>query len=385
MKPIYLDYNASAPAREAALETLRRVAREAAGNAESPHRFGRGARRELDAAREVVAAAIGARTREIVFTSGGTESDNLAVVGVAKRRSSGHVVTSAIEHPAVLEACRHLEKHGFRVTRVPVDTGGRVAIERVADAIAADTILVSIMWVNNETGVIQPVEEIAALARERGVLSHTDAVQAFGRLDIDVGNVPVDLLSISGHKFGAPTGIGALYIRDGVEMESIVHGGGQERGMRSGSPAVALAAALAAAARAAVGECAAETVRLGRLRDRIERELLARIPGAAVNGAGSARVANTTSIRFPGADGEAVLLALDAAGIAVSSASACAAARRATSHVLTAMGLTPREADDSLRVSLGYRTTDADVDRFIRVLPDEVARIRAVSRPTPAL
>jgi len=383
--PIYLDYNASAPARDAALEAFGCAARDAHGNPGSLHRFGRDAKRALDGARVVIAGCIGAREGEIVFTGGGTESDNLALTGIMARHPRGHIVTSAVEHPAILETCRSLEARGVRVTRVAVDADGRVDPSRVGEAIGDDTVLVSVMWVNNETGVVQPVEEIAAIARARGVTFHTDAVQAFGRVAIDVAGAGVDLLSISGHKFGAPPGVGALFVRRGCDIEAVMHGGGQEHGRRGGTPALPLAAAMAAAAREACDECAAETVRLGALRDRMERSLLERIPGVAINGAGAARVANTSNIRIPGADSEAVLLALDALGIAVSSASACAAARRDTSHVLRAMGRSAREAGNSLRVSLGYRTTASDVDNFLAVLPDTVEGMRASTKPARTL
>ncbi len=382
MKTIYLDHNATSPVREEALESYRRAAVDHFGNASSVHAAGRDARRALDAAREEVAAALGAHAREIVFTGGGTESDNLAIAGLAQRRRSGHIVTSAVEHPAVLATCRALESRGFGLTVVPVDATGRVDPDAVLAAVGPDTILVSIMMVNNETGVVQPIEEIGARIHERGVPLHTDAVQAFGRLPVDVATLPVDLLSISGHKFGAVKGVGVLFVRDGLMIEPILRGGGQENDRRSGTYNVPAAVSLATAATLAGKERDAEMARLAGLRDAMETAVRARIDGATVNGGAGPRVANTSNLRLPGADGEAIVLALDAAGIAVSSASACASAWRATSHVLSAMGLSAREADDSIRVSLGRATTAADVDAFACALPGAVERLRAAAGPT---
>jgi len=378
VEAIYLDYNATAPLRTEALAALQRVATECGANASSAHADGRRAKEALDAARETLAGAIGARPREIIFTSGGTESDNLAVKGVAMARGGGHIVTSAIEHPAVRESCSALERRGFAVTRVAPAPDGRVPADDVARAIRPDTILVSVMWVNNETGVIQPIEEIAAAARERGVLFHTDAVQACGRLPIDLGRTGVDLLSISAHKFGGPKGAGALFVRGGVRIEPLIDGGGQEWNARSGTRDVAGAAAMAEAARLSCGELAAEMPRQAALRDRLEREVLSRVARVSVNGGAAPRVANTSNLRIDGVDGEALLAALDAQGIAASSASACAASHAEPSHVLMAMGLTRRQAEDSMRFSLGRLTTDAHIDALIAALPALVERIRGL-------
>jgi cysteine desulfurase len=375
---IYLDYNATAPPRDEALSVLRRVAADCGANASSAHAAGRRAKDALDAARETLAGTLGARPREIVFTSGGTESDNLAVKGVALARGAGHVVTSAIEHPAVLETCRYLERRGFSASYVAPGADGRVEADAVARAIRADTILVSVMWANNETGVIQPVAEIAAAARARGVPFHTDAVQACGRVPIDVRGAAVDLLSISAHKFGGPKGAGALFVRRGVEVEPLLHGGGQEWNTRSGTRDVAAAAAMAEAARLAHAEMAAEIPRQAALRDRLERDALARISCVSVNGGAAPRVGNTSNLRIEGVDGETLLLALDEHGIAASSASACAASHAEPSHVLMAMGLTRREAEDCMRVSLGRLSGAEDVDALLDVLPGLVERIRAL-------
>ncbi len=386
MSIVYLDHNATTPvraeARAAWLDALG-----ACGNPSSVHGAGREARRRLDGARETIAQCLGASPREIVLTGGGTESDNLAVLGavfgaVASGRcgdvADAHVVTTAVEHPAVLAPGAWLERRGARVTRVAPEPDGRVDADAVIAAIDDDTVLVSIMWVNNETGVVQPVGPVARAARARGALVHTDAVQAFGRIAVDVREADVDLLSISGHKFGAPPGVGALYVRRGTRLEPVLHGGGQEWGLRSGTHDVAGAAALAAAARAVCDAREALAARLAALRDRIEREILERIEGATIHGAAAPRVANTTSVRFAGADGEAVLLGLDAEGIAVSTASACAATRGEPSHVLRAMGLDARAAGESIRISLGHTTTQTDVERLLAVLPDVVRRARGV-------
>ncbi|MCH7548307.1 MAG: cysteine desulfurase [Candidatus Krumholzibacteriota bacterium] len=379
MNEIYMDYNATTPVRDNVLDVFRGALAECYGNASSAHFFGRRAKKVLDEAREVVAAAINARPREIVFTSGGTESDNLALKGVALGTGAGHVITTSIEHPGVLEAGRFLERECFDVTYLPVTADGCVCADDVRDAIRDDTLLVSVMWVNNETGVINPISEIATAACDRGVPFHTDAVQAFARLPIDVSSLPVDFLSISGHKFGAPKGIGVLYVRAKQRLEPVLHGGGQEWNMRSGTQNVPAIAALGEATRQVNAELEAERERVGALRDRLEKGVLESVPDSFVNGFAAPRVANTSNIRFAGADGEALLLALDAEGIAVSSASACAAAHTEPSHVLMAMGLSRRQAEDSMRFSLGHGSTVADVDNFLEVIPGLVARVRSIA------
>ena len=378
MPAVYLDYNATTPVRAEALDATNRVLRDGYGNPSSTHFAGRRARAFLDEARESMAATLGARPSELIFTSGGTESNNLAIKGVAAKHGHGHIVTSAVEHPAVLETCRALSADGFEITCLPVDTNGRVNPEAVREAIRPDTVLVTVMAVNNETGVIQPVEEIGRIARARGVCFHSDAVQAYGRLPIDLRRDTVDMLSISGHKFCGPKGAGVLFVRRGLRLEPLTHGGGQERGHRSGTENLPGIAAMAEAARLACAERESEQQRLLRLRERLEAGILETITGAAINGAGADRVANTANVRFDGADGEAVLIALDELGIAASSASACAARRGAPSHVLAAMGLTRREGDDSVRFSMGRFTTEEDVEYALKVLPATIARIRGL-------
>jgi len=371
-----MDYNATTPVRAEAAEVFARVVRDGFGNPSSAHFAGRRAKTILDESRERIAATLGAAPAEVYFTSGGTEGDNLAIVGVSAKRERGHIVTSAIEHPAVLETCRYLGSRGFDVSYVPVDAGGRVEPGRVRDAIRDDTILITIMWVNNETGVIQPIEEIGEIARNRGVLFHTDAVQAYGRVRVDVSKTPVDMLTISGHKFCAPKGTGAVYVRRGVEIVTTSHGGGQERGARSGTENLPGLAAMSAAAELACAEREAESSRIATLRDRLEAGAVGSIPEATVNGGGSPRVANTSNVHFPSADGEEILIGLDEHRIAVSSASACAAGSDEPSHVLMAMGLSRREAEDSVRFSLGRFSGPEDVDRCLEVLPEVVERIR---------
>lgn len=375
-----MDYNATAPVREEAQRALAEALAAAYGNPSSTHFAGREAKRALDDARVTLAGLCDVEPRHVVFTSGGTESDNLAIKGIAAAAGSGHIVTTTVEHPAVLEPCRYLERNGFDVTVVPVDGGGRVTADDVAAAIRDDTILVTVMWVNNETGVVQPVDEIGAAARARGVPFHSDAVQAFGRVPVNLSQTPVDMISISGHKFGAPKGVGALLLARDIDLEPVSHGGGQERNRRSGTHNAPGASALAVAARLAVDEMDAEAKRLSALRDRLEAGILDRIPDAVINGAGVSRVANTANVRLDGADGEAVLLALDGADIAASSASACAASHDEPSYVLTAMGLTRRQAEDSMRFSLGRLSTDADVDALLDALPPIVERLRALPR-----
>lgn len=373
-----MDYNATAPVRPCAMAAWERVTRESCGNASSAHHFGRRARGCLDDARASLAHILGVDAREVVFTSGGTESDNLAIKGVVAGHDSGHVVTTVIEHPAVLETCRFLEGRGFDVTYLGVDVDGRIDIDEAAAAIRDDTLLMSVMWVNNETGVIQPIDRLAEIARERGVVFHTDAVQAFARIPLDLATVPVDLLSISGHKFGAPKGVGALVVRGGIGLTPLAHGGGQEWNTRSGTHNVAGAVAMAEAASEATENREQEQTRVEGLRDRLERGLLRLIADSHVNGTNTRRVANTSNIRLDGADGEAVLIALDEGGICASSASACAAAYTEPSHVLMAMGLSRRQAEDSMRYSLGVDSTEEDVDKLLETAPAIVERIRGL-------
>ena len=372
-----MDYNATSPLREEAADVYVRTAHDAYGNPSSTHSAGRRSKRVLDDARDTIATAIGATAGEIYFSGGGTEANNIAVLGTAARYGEGHIVTARIEHPAVLAACRSLDPAAFDVTYLDADEKGRIDPEAVRDALRSDTILVSVMWVNNETGVIQPVEFIGEITREKHIKFHTDAVQALGRIPVDVSRVNADIVTFSAHKFSGPKGTGALFVRRGVRVEPTVHGGGQERGLRSGTESVPAIASMAEAARLAAGELESERGRLASLRDRLETGLLDSIPDVSVNGGAAPRVANTLNICFDGADGEAVLIGLDEAGIAASSASACAARSNDPSHVLMAMGLTRRQAKETLRFSLGRLSTGADVDRCLEVLPGIVERVRS--------
>jgi cysteine desulfurase len=360
----YFDHNASTPIAPEVLELLAAVQGEVWGNPSSIHRPGQQARQAVEEARRQVAALFHCDPKEVVFTSGGTEGDNLAIFAAA----GGHVVTTAIEHPAVLAAAK--EQGEF--TLVPVNSDGVVDPVEVRRALRPDTRLISVMHANNETGAIQPLEEIAAIAREAGVLFHSDGVQAAGRIPVDVRRLGVDLYSISGHKFNAPKGVGALFVRDGVRLQPRQFGGRHEGGRRAGTENVAGIAALGAAASLPRPDVQA-------LRDRLEQGILERVPGARVNAAGAARVPNTTNLLLSGLDGEALVIALDLSGFAVSTGAACSSGAVHASHVLTAMGLSNAEARASMRFSLGRGNTAAQVDALIEAVEASVARLRKLA------
>lgn len=388
---IYLDYNATTPMRPEVLEAMTPYFGARFGNANSIHGWGREARRALEEAREVVASAVGARGKEsIVFVSSGTEADNLALKGAAwgARARGRHIVTSAVEHHAVLNTCRRLEEDGFEVTYLPVDGEGALDPEAVRRSLRADTTVISLMHANNETGIISPIAEIGQLARERGIVFHTDAVQTFGRLPIHVESLGVDLLSLSGHKIYGPKGIGALYVRPGTRMVPHMHGGQQERGRRAGTENVAAAVGLARAAEASAASMQIETDRLKTLRDRLEAGILGQIEGARRNGHHDRRLPNTSNISFRGADEESLVLALDLEGVAVSAGAACTSGSLDPSHVLEAMGRRPEIDGGALRFSLGAGTTEAEIECVLDLLPTVVERIRSAAapgRPEPAL
>jgi cysteine desulfurase len=379
LEEIYLDYNATTPVREEVLEIMNRVSRDCYANPSSLHFPGRRAKAVMDEARETIAGALGAGPSEIIFTSGGTESCNLAVAGITLGRPAGHLIASAIEHPAVLETCRFLEKRGYQLTLVPVGSSGLVDPAVVEAAVRQDTCLISIMWANNETGVVQPIGEIAAVARRHGIPFFTDAVQAFGKIPIDLGDGAIDMLSLSGHKIYAPKGVGALYIRRRIRPAALIHGGGQEKNLRSGTENVPGIAALAEASRLAVAEQADEMRRLAALRNALEERILSEIPQTWVNGGGVERIPNTSSLTFSSTESEAVLVGLDEFGIAASSASACSAAHTDPSHVLLAMGLNREQAAATLRFSFGRLSTTAHIDKVLDVLTSVVRRLRALS------
>jgi cysteine desulfurase len=378
----YLDHAATTPVRPEVRAAAEPFLTERFGNPSSMHATGRAARAALEEARERVARALGARRREICFTSGGTEADNLAVLGRWRARDAGHgdaaaVVCSAVEHRAVLEAARAAGREGARVVVVAVTDEGRVEPGAVRAALDEGAAVVSVLWASNEVGTVQPVAEIAAACRAAGAVFHTDAVQAVGRVAVRVDDVACDLLSLSGHKLGAPKGIGALYVRDGVLLAPLLHGGGQQEALRPGTEPVAAAVALATAVELAVAERAAEAARLAALRDRLEAGLVAAVPGLRVNGAADPahRLPHILHVAVPGVEREAGLMALDVEGLAVSAGSACQSGGIEASHVLAAMG---RAGDAGFRLSLGRTTTPADIDHALAIFPRVMERIRAL-------
>jgi cysteine desulfurase len=377
----YFDYNATAPVFPEVMEGFRDALENVYGNASSIHQFGQEAKRRLEVARRQTAAWLGCNPREVVLTSGGTESNNLALFGVARQAGPErrHIITSSIEHPAVLNACQQLQREGFEVTYLRVDSRGLVDPADLKGALRPETALVSVMHANNETGVVQPVAEMAAMAREAGAVMHSDGVQAAGKLPFGAGAAGVDLYSISGHKLGAPKGTGALYARKGVKLSPILYGGHHERDRRAGTENVAGAVSLGLAAQWFGEHGAAEAQRIAGLRDRLERGILDRIPAAGVNGAGAPRLPNTLNIYFDGVEGESVVIALDLLGFAVSSGSACSSGAVEPSHVLLAMGLPAERARASVRFSLGRWNTEEQVDRLIDAVEDAVGRLRRLS------
>jgi cysteine desulfurase len=387
----YLDYAATTPVLDEVVEAMLPYLRGTFGNPSSVYGVGRDAKKGLEEARERLAASVGAAPSEIVFTAGGTEADNLALKGAAFRarsmRSNGnHIITTAVEHHAVLHAAEWLEKQGFRVTFLPVDAEGVVDLDALASALGPETVLVSIMLANNEVGTIQPIAEALRITRERSrALFHTDAVQALGKVALNLEHLPVDLASFAAHKIGGPKGTGALYVRRKTALEPILHGGGQERDLRSGTPNVAGIAGMATAAQIAAAEVPEETVRLSDLRDRLQEGIVTAIPGVTVNGAGAPRVPGTVNVCIDGVEGESLLLMLDAKGIAASSGSACTSGSLEPSHVLMAMGVRPELAHGSLRLSLGRATTADDVDAVLEALPPIVERLRSIAPATAAV
>jgi cysteine desulfurase len=376
---IYLDHAATTPVRDDVAAAMWPYFTTAFGNPSSVHGAGARAHEAMEHARAMAAGVLKARPGEIVFTSGGTESDTLAIVGAARalRQRGRHVLTTAIEHAAVLEACRALTREGFDVTFLPVDGDGLVDPDRVMDAVRPDTVLASIMLANNEVGTIQPLAEIAAALRTRGVIVHSDAVQAGGALDLDVDRLGVDLLTLSAHKIYGPKGAGLLYVRRGTQLEPLFPGGGQERGRRGGTENVPGAVGLAVALHLAATEREEETLRLERLRDRLIDGVLLRVPGVRLTGHRVKRLPGHASFTVHGINAEALLVDLDIAGIACSSGSACHAGATDPSHVLLALGLPPEVARTGLRLTLGRDTTQADIDRVLEVLPDSVAALRS--------
>lgn len=382
MTRVYLDHNATTPVAPEVADRMDRAVRELWGNASSVHHFGQQAKAGVDDARASVAALLGADASEITFTASGTESDNFAIRGAAEAlepTGRRHLIASAIEHEAVLNTLKALARRGWRVTLLPVGPSGIVSPDALRDAITDDTAIVSVMHANNEIGTIQPVAELARIAKAHGALAHTDAVQTAGKVPIDVGALGVDLLSISGHKFYGPKGTGALWIRKTVRLLPFVTGGRQERNRRAGTENVPGIVGIGAAAQRALGKMNVEARRIALLRDRLEQGILAAVPGAERNGAEEPRVPNTTNISFARVESESLLIGLDLDGLAVSSGSACSSGTLEPSHVLKAMGLPHARTLSSIRFSLGESNTEEDVDRVVRALPPLVEKLRSLS------
>jgi len=378
MRRVYLDNNATTPVLPEVLEAMRPYFGERFGNASSIHHHGQETRAAVERARESVADLLGCRPAEVVFTSGGTEADNLAIFGLA--RSGDHVITSIIEHHAVLNSCKHLAEKGIEVTSLPVDGRGLVDPGDLRSALRPNTKLVTIMFANNETGVIQPVEEIGKICAEAEVYFHTDAVQAAAKVPIRVKEIGCDLLSISGHKIHAPQGVGALYVRKGTTLIPMLYGGSHERSRRAGTENVPGIVGLGKAAELAIrGFENGETARIATARDRLENSVLQNVEAAGVNGEGAPRVPNTSNIYFDYIEGEALIIALDLKGLAVSTGAACSSGAIEPSHVLTAMGLRPDRARASIRFSLGKQNTAEDVEFAVELVPASVARLRELS------
>lgn len=379
--PIYLDHAATTPVRREVFEAMEPFYGPRFGNPSSTHRWGREARAALDEARERLARCLGAETDEICFTSGGTEADNLAILGPwrARDRHRTAVVTTGIEHKAVLASVHQAAREGAEERFAPVTSQGVVDVDAFGRLLGSDVALCSIMWVNNEIGTIQPIPELVPHAKAHGIVFHTDAVQAFAKIPIDVRETPVDLLTVSGHKIGAPKGCGAIFIRRGTAIESLMHGGSQDRGRRPGTENVAAAVGLARAAELAIEEREREMARLAALRDRLEAALVERIPDVMVHGRGAPRAAHILNISVPGTDSESLLMALDLAGVACSSGSACQSGNVNPSHVLMAMGVPRDLASAAVRMSLGALTTDECVTRVAELFPALITKARRLA------
>ncbi len=394
MSSVYLDYNATTPVDPQVLDAMLPYFSGDFANASSIHTPGQRARAAVETAREQVAALIGARPQEIVFTSGGTESDNQAIFGIVEalveqpilavrslsaQSTPPHIITTTIEHEAVLNACQALEKQGGSVTCLPVGREGLVDPEAVRSAIRPETVLITIMHANNELGTVQPLEEVGRIAKEHKIYFHTDAVQSAGKIPIDVNALNVDLLSLSGHKLYAPKGVGALYVRSGTRLRQLLYGGHHQRGFRPGTENVSGIVGLGKASELARNSLAIDTTRVFSLRDKLERGLIERLPRVRVNGGRAPRTPNTTNIMFAGIEGEALVIALDLKGLACSVGAACSSGAVEPSHVLTAIGLSQEEAKSSLRFSLGCHTTESEIAVALEVIPAAVAQLRSIS------
>lgn len=378
---IYLDHNATTPLDKRVLDAMMPYLENDWGNPSSPYRFGNKIRAAIEKARHTVSHCAGCKPAEIVFTAGGTESDNLAIRGPAHalKAKGNRIVTTSIEHHAVLNTCKALETAGFRVTYLPVDSSGVINIRDLEQNLSPETVLITVMHANNETGVLQPVREIADLARSRGILFHVDAVQTAGKFPQPICSIEADLISFSAHKIYGPKGAGGLYIRKGTPIMPIITGGPQETGFRAGTENIAGIVGLAHAYTLATESAGSEANRLEGLRDRLETRLLSEFPEAKINGAEGVRIPNTTNISFEGVDGESIVLGLDLQGICASTGSACSTGEPEPSHVLTAMGLSTKEAQGSIRISLGKSTEEKDIDAVLNALAVTVKRLRSIS------
>jgi cysteine desulfurase len=376
-----MDHSATTPVAPEVLEAMLPYFSEKFGNASSLHSFGLEAKEALEESREKVAGLLGAKPEEIIFTSGGTESDNLALKGIARknRQLGKHIITTQVEHPAILECCRKLEKEGFEVTYLPVTNEGLVDIASLESAIRSDTILISVMHANNEVGTIQPLEEMGRIAAEKDIYLHTDAVQSVGKIPVDVDNLGVDLLSLSAHKLYGPKGVGALYIRKGTKLESITQGGGHERGLRSGTENISGIVGLARAAILASQEMESEARRLTELRDRLAKMVLDSVKDAWINGTMKMRLPGNLNFGFKYVEGESLLLFLDSLGINVSTGSACSSHKLEPSHVLLSLGLKPEECHGSLRITLGRSNTMEEIEYVALGIARAVERFRGIS------
>jgi cysteine desulfurase len=379
---VYFDHNATTPVDVSASDTMMRVLRDDYGNASSVHRLGQQAKSIMDEARSAVSTLIGAEPAELVFTSGGTEADNFALRGAAEAlepTGRKHLIATSIEHEAVLVTLKALARRGWRTTLLPVGESGIVSPDALKEALTDDTALVSVMHANNELGTIQPVAELAAITRTKGALFHTDAVQSVAKVPVNVRELGVDLLSLSAHKFNGPKGAGALWIKRGTRIAPILTGGKHERTRRAGTENVPAIAGMGVAAERGRSKLEPDAARLAALRDRLEREILSRIPGTMVNGAREPRVPNTTNISFERVEAESLLIALDLEGIAVSTGAACSSGTLEPSHVLRAMGLPTHRAQNSIRFSLGAGNTDAEIDFLLEKLPKAVEKLRSLT------
>ncbi len=378
---IYMDNAATTPVRDEVLNTILPYFKEFYGNASSVYSIAKESKKALEKAREQVAKGIGAKTEEIYFTAGGSESDNMALRGVAEAlgNKGNHIITTKIEHHAILHTCEYLEKHGYEVTYLPVDEFGKISLAELEKSIRPETILISVMFANNEIGTIQPIGEIGKLAHEKGILFHTDAVQAVGHVSIDVDEMNIDLLSMSGHKLGAPKGIGAIYIRKGVPIQPLIFGGAQEKKKRAGTENIPGIVGLGKAVELAVSEMEVETKRLHGLRDKLISGILEKVPHSRLNGHPTDRLPGNCNISFAYIEGESMLLLLDAMGVAASSGSACTSGSLDPSHVLMAIGLPHEIAHGSLRLTLDRENTEEEVDFILDKIPEVVQKLRDMS------